>query len=95
MPADLNHLRAVKAAKHKQFVEENDLKSFFVSAKTDDQVNASFRQIAADLAGIALTRTDLDVEMPVLKAQIINHEQHDPDVKTPDIRANPRACCLQ
>jgi len=93
--ADLNHLRAVKAAKHKQFAEENDLKSFFVSAKTGDQVNASFRQIAADLAGIALTRTDLDVEAPVLKAQIINHEQHDPDVKTPDIRSNTRSCCLQ
>jgi len=66
--ADLNHLRAVKVAKHKQFTEENDLKSFFVSAKTGDQVNTTFRQVAADLAGIPLTKTDLDVEAPVLKA---------------------------
>lgn len=94
--ADLNHLRAVKVAKHKQFTEENDLKSFFVSAKTGDQVNTSFRQVAADLAGIPLTKTDLDVEAPVLKAQIINHEQNDPDVKTPDTRnaQNPK-CSIQ
>ncbi|KAK1936735.1 Ras-related protein Rab-28 [Phytophthora citrophthora] len=93
---DLNHLRAVKVAKHKQFTEENDFKSFFVSAKTGDQVNPTFRQVAADLAGIPLTKTDLDVEAPVLKAQIINHEQNDPDVKTPDIRntQNPK-CSIQ
>ncbi|KAL3669678.1 hypothetical protein V7S43_005060 [Phytophthora oleae] len=93
---DLNHLRAVKVAKHKQFTEENDFKSFFVSAKTGDQVNPTFRQVAADLAGIPLTKTDLDVEAPVLKAQIINHEQNDPDIKTPDIRntQNPK-CSIQ
>ncbi|RLN96155.1 hypothetical protein BBJ28_00011635 [Nothophytophthora sp. Chile5] len=77
-----------------QFTEENDLKSFFVSAKSGDHVNASFRQVAADLAGIPLTKTDLEVEAPVLKAQIINHEQHDPDVKTSDPRSSQK-CCLQ
>lgn len=94
-PADLNHLRAVKAAKHKQFAEENDLKSFFVSAKTGDQVNATFRQVASDLAGIVLSKTDLEVEAPVLKAQIVNHEQNDPDVKSPDIRTKAGKCVLQ
>ncbi|GLE09017.1 hypothetical protein PINS_up020544 [Pythium insidiosum] len=92
---DLNHLRAVKAAKHKQFAEENDLKSYFVSAKTGDQVNATFRQIASELAGIVVTKADLDVETPVLKAQIVNHQQNDPDVKSPDIRAKNRQCCVQ
>lgn len=91
----MNHLRAVKAAKHKQFAEENDLKSFFVSAKTGDQVNATFRQVAADLAGIVLSKTDLEVETPVLKAQIVNHEQNDPDVKSPDMRTQPSKCILQ
>ncbi|OWZ06314.1 Ras family GTPase [Phytophthora megakarya] len=90
---DLNHLRAVKVAKHKQFTEENDLKSFFVSAKTGDQVNTTFRQVAADLAGVALTKSDLDVEAPVLKAQIVNHEQNDPDIKTPGIRNVQNAKC--
>ena len=36
--ADLNHIRTVKLAKHKQFTEENDMRSYFVSAKTGDQV---------------------------------------------------------
>lgn len=85
----------MKAAKHKQFAEENDLKSFFVSAKTGDQVNATFRQLAADLAGVVLSKTDLDVETPVLKAQIVNHEQNDPDVKNVDMRAKPSKCTLQ
>lgn len=93
---DLNHLRAVKEVKHKQFTEENDLKSYLVSAKTGDDVNTTFRQVAADLAGIVLTKAELDIEMPVLKAQIINHEQNDPDVKTTDIRsASNSKCSLQ
>ncbi|TMW60272.1 hypothetical protein Poli38472_000314 [Pythium oligandrum] len=92
---DLNHIRAVKAAKHKQFSEENDLKSFFVSAKTGDQVNATFRQIASELAGIVVSKAELEVETPVLKAQIVNHQQNDPDVKSPDIRAKTRQCSLQ
>lgn len=66
-----------------------------MSAKTGDQVNATFRQVAADLAGIVLSKTDLEVEAPVLKAQIVNHEQNDPDVKSPDIRAKASKCVLQ
>ncbi|KAG2781289.1 hypothetical protein JG687_00005728 [Phytophthora cactorum] len=91
---DLNHIRAVKVAKHKQFTEENDLKSFFVSAKTGDQVNTTFRQVAADLAGISLTKTELEVEAPVLKAQIVNHEQNDSEIKTPDIRSAQNSKCI-
>lgn len=93
--ADLNHLRAVKAVKHKQFAEENDFKSFFVSAKTGDQVNVAFRQVAADLAGIVLSKTDVEVETQILKAQIVNHEQNDPDVKSPDIRSKTSKCSIQ
>ncbi|CEG37337.1 ras family [Plasmopara halstedii] len=93
--SDLNHLRAVKDTKHKQFTEENDLKSYLVSAKTGDEVNTTFRQVAADLAGIALTKADLEREVPVLKAQIINHEQNDPDVKTTDIRSTNSKCSIQ
>ncbi|KAF1780466.1 P-loop containing nucleoside triphosphate hydrolase [Phytophthora cactorum] len=73
--------------------KENDLKSFFVSAKTGDQVNTTFRQVAADLAGISLTKTELEVEAPVLKAQIVNHEQNDSEIKTPDIRSAQNSKC--
>jgi Ras-related protein Rab-28 len=88
-------LRAVKAAKHKQFAEENDLKSYFVSAKTGDQVNAAFRQVASELAGISLSKADLDIDAPVLKAQIVNHPQNDPDVKGTDVRGKNTNCSLQ
>lgn len=66
-----------------------------MSAKTGDQVSAAFRQLASDLAGIVLSKTDLEVETPVLKAQIVNHEQNDPDVKSPDLRTKTSKCVLQ
>jgi hypothetical protein len=59
------------------------------------QVNSTFRQIAADLAGVALLKGDLELETPVLKAQIVNHEQNDPDVKQPDPRTKQGKCCIQ
>eukprot|EP00345_Euplotes_harpa_P013831 CAMPEP_0168337616 /NCGR_PEP_ID=MMETSP0213-20121227/12300_1 /TAXON_ID=151035 /ORGANISM="Euplotes harpa, Strain FSP1.4" /LENGTH=176 /DNA_ID=CAMNT_0008343147 /DNA_START=8 /DNA_END=538 /DNA_ORIENTATION=- len=37
---DLNHMQAVKSEEHEQFAEDNKLYSFYVSAKTGDQVNA-------------------------------------------------------
>ena len=33
---DLNHMQAVKAEQHEAFAEENNLYSFYVSAKTGD-----------------------------------------------------------
>nr|CCA17515.1 ras family GTPase putative [Albugo laibachii Nc14] len=93
--SDLNHIRAVEDEKHKQFVAESHLHSFQVSAKTGDRVDSMFRQIAADLAGIKLSKAELEDQTPILRAQIINHAQHDPDVKDPDIRAKDRGCLLQ
>lgn len=33
---DLNHMQAVKSEQHEKFAEENNLYSFYVSAKTGD-----------------------------------------------------------
>lgn len=49
---DLNHMQAVKNEQHDRFAEENNLYSFYVSAKTGDQINSCFYKIACDLAGI-------------------------------------------
>ncbi|RHY66225.1 hypothetical protein DYB38_007219, partial [Aphanomyces astaci] len=92
---DLNHLRTVKAAKHKQFADENDMKSYMLSAKTGDQVNSTFFQLAADLAGVIVTRPEVEVTSPAVKATIINHDQNDPDVKAPDMRKNSKGCSIQ
>ena len=39
---DLNHMRGVKLEKHTQFADENDMASFFMSAKTGDSVAQCF-----------------------------------------------------
>ncbi|EQC38593.1 Ras-like protein Rab-28 [Saprolegnia diclina VS20] len=92
---DMNHLRTVKAAKHKQFADENDMKSYTMSAKTGDQVNSTFFQIAADLAGIIVTRPEVEITTPIVKATIINHDQNDPDVAAPDMRRPDKKCSIQ
>jgi hypothetical protein len=58
-------------------------------------VNSSFYQIAADLAGVIVTRADADVASPVIKATIINHEQNDLSVKVPSMRRKDNKCCIQ
>ena len=47
---DMSHLRAVKSEKHTQLAESFNMKSFYVSAKTGDNVNTCFHKVAADLA---------------------------------------------
>lgn len=75
---DLSHMRAVKIEKHNQFAEENDLYSYFVSAKTGDQVQPSFYRISADLAGVTLTKPELEVAQAPTKAELVNHPRNDP-----------------
>ena len=58
---DLNHMQAVKTDQHERFSEENNLYSFYVSAKTGDQVSSCFYKIAADLAGIKVTKPQMEV----------------------------------
>jgi len=75
---DLSHMRAVKIEKHNQFADENDLYTYFVSARTGDQVQPSFYRIAADLAGVTLTKPEMEVAQAPTKAELINHQRHDP-----------------
>ena len=81
--ADLNHLRTVKPEKHKQFAVENEMFSHTVSAKTGDNINRCFHSIAADLAGVVLTKPELEVSSTVMKAEIIDYQKHDPEVPPP------------
>merc|ERR1711972_1200762 len=84
---DLAHIRAVKVEKHNQFADENDLYSYFVSAKSGEQVHPSFFRIAADLAGITLTKPEIEVAQPAVKAELINHERNDPQHAEVDVSA--------
>eukprot|EP00992_Anisonema_acinus_P010308 TRINITY_DN6481_c0_g1_i1.p1 TRINITY_DN6481_c0_g1~~TRINITY_DN6481_c0_g1_i1.p1 ORF type:complete len:234 (+),score=49.36 TRINITY_DN6481_c0_g1_i1:62-763(+) len=75
---DLNHQRVVKAEKHSLFAVENGMSAFFISAKTGDKVNPMFVKVAADLAGVQLTKSELEVTDNVVQAQIVNHPNAEP-----------------
>ena len=70
---DLNHMQAVKQDLHTKFSTDNSMNQYYISAKTGDQVNTVFMQTAANLAGIKLTRPNLDVLQKSVKAEIVNH----------------------
>ena len=69
---DLNHMRTVKPEKHSAFAEENDMYSYTMSAKTGDQVNACFYRIAADLAGVVLTKPEVQVAQQCVRAEHVH-----------------------
>ena len=71
--ADLTHLRAVKPERHNEFADANEMYSYFMSAKTGDNVISTFYRIAADLAGVVLKKPDVEVIGKVVKAEIVNH----------------------
>eukprot|EP00959_Pyramimonas_sp_CCMP1952_P455688 9471942-Pyramimonas_sp.AAC.1 len=50
--ADLTNLQTVKPKLHSEFADSNQMHSFFVSAKTGDNVAEAFYRIVADLAGV-------------------------------------------
>ena len=92
---DMSHMRAVAREKHKGFAEENDMYSYFVSAKTGDMVSSSFFRIAADLAGVVLTK--LDVVVQPVRAAIVDYQRHDESEKR-DAKiksGNSSGCMLQ
>ena len=82
---DLNHMQAVKSEEHEHFVEENNLYSFYVSAKTGDQVNAWFYKIAADLSGVKISKNVIEVQQKVVTADILNYMQNEEDLKQAEL----------
>mgnify|MGYP001113902831 CR=1 FL=1 len=55
-----------------------------------------FRRIAADLAGVVLTKAHLDVAPAVIPARLTNHTQHDPTQKPLALRdsGNSSSCTV-
>jgi hypothetical protein len=56
-----------------------------------------FRRIAADLAGVVLTKAHLDVAPTAIPARLTNHPQHDPAQKPLQLRDQKKssACVIQ
>ncbi len=92
---DLLHLRTVKDDKHNQFANENNLYRYLVSAKQADGVHPTFMRIAADLAGIVLTKSELEATAKVVTAEIVNHPQHDPNQAPLQLKKEKSICSIQ
>ncbi|KAH8043468.1 GTPase [Aureococcus anophagefferens] len=82
---DLSHMRAVKSEVHNRFADENVLYSFMMSAKSGDQV---VLRVAAVLSNTSFSRPEIEVEsQTVVKATIVEHAQHDPNVHSGSVPA--------
>ena len=57
---DLVHLRTVKHDAHQKFAESFEIESYFVSAKTGDNVAPMFYKLAAELAGVAISKVEIE-----------------------------------
>lgn len=68
--SDLTHMRSVKPDEHQHFAVKHAMRSHFLSAKTGDNVEASFYRIAADLAGVAISKREVEVASKVVDAQV-------------------------
>ena len=72
---DLEHLRKVTKEHHADFQNKNDMTSFFLSAKSGDQVNFCFQKIACDILKIRLSKQDVEQSNQVVKAEIVKYKE--------------------
>ncbi|KAL8568015.1 Ras-related protein Rab-28 [Nucella lapillus] len=90
---DLEHMRTVKQDKHQKFSQENNMTSYFVSARTGETVNLCFQRVAADILKIKMTCPEVEQQHRVVKAEVIHHKNdHKPIVRPPG-KANKSFIC--
>lgn len=65
--------RQVKQDKHLAFATDHKMVPFLVSAKSGERVNSMFQRIAADLAGVQLSKAELEVVDRQVTAAIVDH----------------------
>ena len=88
-------MRAVKPDAHASFADASSLYSYFVSAKSGDHVTQAFYRVAADLAGVTLTKGDIEQKARVVQAEIINHQQNDPNQEKLVLKEEKQKCVVQ
>uniref|UniRef100_A0AC34PUD7 Ras-related protein Rab-28 n=1 Tax=Panagrolaimus sp. JU765 TaxID=591449 RepID=A0AC34PUD7_9BILA len=67
---DMEHRRSVRIDKHNKFAEKSGMSSYYTSAKTGDSVDLCFKQIAAVVLGIQLSKVDIESEITVVRAPV-------------------------
>ncbi|GKT28059.1 Small GTPase like protein [Aduncisulcus paluster] len=88
--SDLAAKRAVKLARHESFARDNGMASFYVSARSGDQVDVLFETIAAALTGVKLSPGQIEGDgvIPAL-VPADEKERRGKDIKT---QSNPDTC---
>jgi len=91
---DLIHLRTVKDDKHVQYATDHGLHPYLISAKQGDGLTQSFYKIAADLAGIALSKAQLESAVRVVKADIVDYQKDDASQAPLQLKQEKRPCII-
>uniref|UniRef100_A0A1I7XDL3 Ras family protein n=1 Tax=Heterorhabditis bacteriophora TaxID=37862 RepID=A0A1I7XDL3_HETBA len=91
---DEERLRKVSVDVHCSFARQHDLKAFYVSAKTGDSVLMTFRQVAADVLKIVLTRVDQEADIVIVQGEVA-HDVREPRKRTVDQSRSTAVCSIQ
>lgn len=79
--------RQVRTDKHNMLATEGHMLPFMVSAKSGERVNGMFQKIAAELAGVQLTKSEVEVAEEKITAAIVQH----PSAPVPENTSGPTA----
>ena len=88
---------AANTVEHNRFADENRMHSYRLSAKSGDQVHACFTRVAALLAGVKMSGTDIARKSRAVPATVLTHQQHDPQVlggEMPEHKRGKKSSCL-
>ncbi|WKY05131.1 hypothetical protein Q1695_005837 [Nippostrongylus brasiliensis] len=91
---DEERLRKVPVDSHCAFAKQHDLKAFYVSAKTGDSVAMMFRQVAADVLRIVLTRVEQEADIAIVQGEV-THDVKEPRRRHIDQSRNTAVCSIQ
>ena len=95
--SDMMHSCEVSTVEHNRFADENRMHSYRLSAKSGDQVHACFTRVAALLAGVKMSGTDIARKSRAVPATVLTHQQHDPQVlggEMPEHKRGKKSSCL-
>ena len=68
---DDEHRRVIRVEKHSKFAEQHAMQShFYVSAKTGDSIELTFKKVAAEILGITYSKAEQEWNINVVQAQI-------------------------
>ncbi|KRZ78396.1 Ras-related protein Rab-28 [Trichinella papuae] len=93
---DLEHQRNVKYEKQQELVKRYHMLSCQTSAKLGDSVTLCFLKLAAEIVGVQLSRTELDSNTSVIKAEVPTIDRPN-DSSSSEIvwPSKSRSCLLQ